>query len=231
MSPRFNSQLISTDRYDGPIKPTESVEYNVWMAILWEDLGKMAEQLGDKSAAKEHYKRARDIEQKIHSLMWDEEDGFYYDLDAASKKRIKVMTPYGFNVMLLKNGDKKRYKRMIEEHLYNPDEFWGDFPVPTVPYNHPGFDEKHMWLGPVWINCNWLIIEGLHRQGFKKESEELAMKTVQMVGSVYNEDERIRTPQIVEWYRSPNGAPLGNDHFSWSCLVNDLIIRFLNDTN
>jgi hypothetical protein len=228
MSPRFTPQLLSDERLDGPIKPTESVEYNVWMVLLWDNLAEMAQILGDRKAAREHTRKARKIEGMIHDMMWNEEDGFYYDLDAATKKQIKVMTPYGFNVMLLKNGPKDHYKRMVEEHLLNPEEFWGEYPVPTVPYNHPDFDPMHMWMGPVWINCNWLVIEGLRRQGFNDIAKELAEKTVHMVGSQYINDERVRSPQIYEWYQSPDGKPLGNEHFSWSCLVNDLILNFLN---
>lgn len=228
MSPRFTSQLINPDRHDGPIRATESVEFNVWLSLLWDDLADMAERLGRSEESARHRKKARSIEQMVRDLMWNEEDGFYYDLDGASNRQIKVMTPYGFTPMLLLDHPKKRSKRLVKDHLYNKAEFWGEYPVPSVPYNHSEFDPEFMWLGPVWINMNWLIIEGLHRSGFKDEARELSLLTVEMVGSRYENGVRVRSPRMHEWYKSPTGEPLGNEHFSWTTLVNDMIIRFIS---
>jgi glycogen debranching enzyme len=38
-----------------------------------------------------------------------------------------------------------------------------------------------MWRGPVWLNTNALLIEGLRRSGFTAPARQLAERTVAMV--------------------------------------------------
>jgi putative isomerase len=86
-----------------------------------------------------------------------------------------------------------------------------------------------MWRGPVWININWLICIALDQNGYSKEARELARKTVELVGPVYKGTQRTRTPRMNEWYNPITGEPLGNENLSWSSIVADLILRFLNE--
>ena len=32
---------------------------------------------------------------------------------------------------------------------------------PSISSKHKSFEEKRYWRGPVWINCNWIIYQGL----------------------------------------------------------------------
>jgi hypothetical protein len=67
------------------------------------------------------------------------------------------------------------------------------------------------------------------RRGTKNIAKEIALKTVKMVGSLYNGDTCIRSPRFNEWFNAINGQAYGNENLSWSCTVADLILRFLND--
>ena len=31
----------------------------------------------------------------------------------------------------------------------------------SIKPNYKKFEEKRYWRGPVWINCNWIIYQGL----------------------------------------------------------------------
>lgn len=227
-SPRFDSLFEEKGRI-GKMRPIQSVEQNTWLCLLHNELAEIAEQSGDKTAAADHRNRAKLLEEKIEKYMWDEKTGFYYDIEVANNRKVMVKTQMGFMAMFLPGVNKDRVKRLVKEHLLNPSEFWAKYPVPSVAMDEPSFTSDDMWRGPVWINVNWLICIALDQNGYSKEARELARKTVELVGPVYNGTQRTRTPRMNEWYNPVTGEPLGNENLSWSSMVADLILRFLNE--
>ena len=226
-SPRFDS-LFSEKGRIGKMKPIQSVEQNTWLCLLHNELAEIAEQSGDKTSAADHRIKAKLLQEKIEKYMWDEKTGFYYDIEVANNQKVMVKTQMGFMAMFLPEVNKDRVKRLVHDHLLNPAEFWAKYPVPSIAMNEPTFTGDDMWRGPVWININWLICVALDQNGYTKEAKELARRTVELVGSKYNGTGRIRTPRMNEWFNPLTGDPLGNENVSWSSLVADLILRFLN---
>jgi len=54
--------------------------------------------------------------------------------------------------------------------------FWCRWPLPSVSLDTPGFNPIDMWRGATWVNANWMVIEGLLRQGFHAEAMRLGAK-------------------------------------------------------
>ena len=228
---RWDSQKLDPDKVIDQLRPTESVDFNVWMSLLWQVLGEMAERLAEPKAAAAHTRRARHTMELVERHMWDERDGFYYDIDGRTHRKIRVKTNYGFMPLLSPHVRPGRAERMVREHVFNPREFWCEYPLPSVSLDCPTFDPVNMFRGPSWVNANWLVIEGLERQGFHREAVQLARKTIELVGPRYRAGRRVRSPQFYEWYHPHTGEPLGNPHYSWSALVIDLIVRFCETMN
>jgi len=222
---RWDSQRLDPDKVIAALRPTESVDSNVWMSLLWQVLGEMAERLGDRRAARAHAGRARRTMELVEERMWDDGDGFYYDIDGRTHAKIRVKTPYNFMPLLSSYARPERLERLVRDHLFNPREFWCRYPLPSVSLDNPTFDPVNMFRGPTWVNANWLVIEGLMRQGYRPEAWRLAAKTLELVGPRYRGRQRIRSPRFWEWYHPHTGAPLGNPQYSWSALVIDLILR------
>jgi len=116
---RWDTQKFNKELVIDSMKPTESVDFNVWAVLLWYDLADMADALGDKKAAEEHRLQGKLLHGKIETFMWDEKDGFYYDIDGTTKEKIRVKTPYGFMPMLLKKTRPERIARLVNEHILN----------------------------------------------------------------------------------------------------------------
>jgi neutral trehalase len=54
-------------------------------------------------------------------------------------------------------------------------------PVPSVAVCDAAHYAKDMWRGPVWVNVNWLIAEGLDRYGFRADAASLRQRTAAAV--------------------------------------------------
>ena len=227
-SPRFDG-LFSEGHHIGVMQPVEGVEQNVWLSLMHHNLSEMATLLGDKTAAKKHASNAITLEAKIEKIFWNEEDGYYYDINTTTRQQIKVKTQFAFLVMGMKNTTKNRIHRLVTDHLLNPKEFWTSFPIPSVAISEPAFTPTIMWRGPVWPNMNWLICLGLEEHGYHDIAKEIAIKTVKMIGPHYEGDVCIRGPRFNEWFDPINGKALGNENIGWSSTVADLILRYLNE--
>ncbi|MFB7615900.1 amylo-alpha-1,6-glucosidase [Kitasatospora sp. NPDC056181] len=99
----------------------------------------------------------------------------------------------------------------LERTLRSP-AYWGERPVPTVAFDDPAFDPDTMWRGPVWLNINHLLVEGLRRSGFPDTADELRDRTLAMVrdaGGLY------------EYWNPLTGAraPRATSGFGWSAAL------------
>ena len=53
----------------------------------------------------------------------------------------------------------------MDRHLRSPAEFWGEFPLPTVPRSDPDYRDNDYWRGRIWAPATYLVAEGLRRDG------------------------------------------------------------------
>ncbi len=225
-SQRWDSQKLDPAKVIDAIRPTESVDMNVWMSLLWQVLGEMANRLGHTRAAAQHDQIARHTMELVEKHMWDERDGFYYDIDGRTHEKIRVKTPYGLMPLLSPLVRPERAERIVAQ-VFDPKVFWCKYPLPSVSLDCPTFNPVDMFRGPTWVNQNWLVIVGLQRQGYHRQAARLARKTIELVGPRYRGGHRIRSPRFWEWYHPHTGEALGNPQYTWSAgLAVDLILRF-----
>jgi hypothetical protein len=111
-------------------------------------------------------------------------------------------------------------RRLVEEHLLNPEQFWLPVPPPSVSADEPSFSMKdhflglrRYWRGPTWVNSAWLVWLGLRRLGYRTEADALAQRIIATVSR-----EGLR-----EYYHPRTGEGMGAHDFAWSSLVCELI--------
>ena len=147
-------------------------------------------------------------------LLWDTETGQYYSRDFVTHNLIKV--PSIATLMPLYSGkvSKERAAELVKL-LKDKKQFGLQYPVPSTPQNTEWFRPHGYWRGPVWINTNWLIIDGLKQYGFKEEAAELTKSTIEL----------IEKSGFYEYFSPLDGTPAGVNNFSWSAaLTIDLLI-------
>ena len=193
-------------------------------------MGRLAKILGKNQEADYWAQQFQRHCQAIDSL-WDEERGYWIVTYRDTLRDDVLTSSILYPVFTDLCRDRTKIKRVIEEHILNPAEFNGHFPIPTVAYNDPRyyhdkppFEEKSpagLWRGNIWMPETWIIVKGLYKYGYEKEAKDIASRLIEMMSnqsaSVGKSQQFAFSP--AEWYNSENGLGQNNRAFSWSSAV------------
>ena len=142
-------------------------------------LAELARLLGREAAAEELEARAEAFGAAL-DLLWDEDRGYYLnyrtDLGRPSERR----SPTLFYPLLAGVASEARAGRLIREHLLNPEEFWGEFVLPSTTRDDPSFPRQRYWKGAIWPPLNFLTYLGLRRAGDHATAAELSARSLDM---------------------------------------------------
>ena len=142
-------------------------------------LAELARLLGREAAAEELGARADAFSEALDAL-WDEDRGYYLnyrtDLGRPSERR----SPTLFYPLLAGTASEARANRLIREHLLNPEEFWGDYVLPSTTRDDPSFPRQRYWKGAIWPPLNFLTYLGLRRAGDRATAAELSARSLDM---------------------------------------------------
>ena len=177
------SGMDNSPRFDQPLG--DAVDFNSYICNDFRYLAKIAEALDKPQDARRWMNMRRDRAEKINRLLWDEDTGFYYDR-LSDGRALKIKTAAGFTPMLAGVCDRRQAERLVAR-LKNPGEFWRAFPVATVSADERTFCDD-MWRGPVWVNYNYIIIEGLREYGYHDLAGRLRQTTLSEVARWYQAD-------------------------------------------
>ena len=156
-----------------------------------EYLAKIATELGRRKEASEIMARGERMKKNIQSL-WSEEDGMFFCKDLKTGNLVKRIDPTNFYPMLCGAATTGQADRMINEHLLNEDEFWGEWVIPCTPRNAPEFKDNTYWRGRIWGPTNFLVYMGLRnydcadvRAALAEKSNRLLMKDWTVRGYIF----------------------------------------------
>ncbi len=139
------------------------VDFNTQQALNCAHMAQLGHILNDKDIEFRYRRQYFSLKTRINQQMWDEEDGFYYDLDK-EQNRVKVKTVASFWTLLTDIPNEIRSSRMIG-HLKDPDGFGTENPFPTVAVSEPTFSENgEGYRGSVFPPYTFMIIKGLEKQ-------------------------------------------------------------------
>lgn len=119
--------------------------------------------------------------------LWDEENGFYYNRRTDTGEFSRRISPTNFYALFSPSVSKSRARRMADEHYYNPEEFYGDWMLPSIARNDPAFPEQDYWRGRVWAPLNFLVYLALVNTGLTDVRKDLSEKSVQLFMKEWNQ--------------------------------------------
>lgn len=189
--------------------PVESPDLNTYLCVQMQSLAIIAEELGMSNDAAMWRRRSKAIVRRMIEDLWDDEAGLFRP--TCDGNPIPVVTPICLLPLWTGELPAEINERLIA-HLTDPEEFWGDFVIPSVARNDPHFEPGVMWRGPVWVNLNYFFIEALKRLGRDDVAATLLEKSLDLVTN---------NKSISEYYNATSGQsqPTAADAFGWTAAL------------
>jgi hypothetical protein len=227
---------------------SEGVDLNSYLVRECKAFARLARMKKDEKLAREYEKKAEERARTIRELLWCEKDGFYYDRKvnkdlplskstwfgsqlngrSANSYKIPVRSVAAFTTLFAEVATPEQAKRMINEYLLNPIEFWSTYPVATLAKSEPGYllfnvnDHGCSWRTTTWIPTNYMVYHGLKFYGYNQIASVVAQRTVELMQKAGNR----------EYYNTETGEGLGLDPFwGWSLLGHFFMLEEILDWN
>ncbi|MEM6332286.1 MAG: trehalase family glycosidase [Planctomycetota bacterium] len=201
----------------------EGVDLNVYLAREFDAFANLLTTLDRADPAAAYRALAKERRDAINQHLWDDEAGFYFDRHEQDDKLRRVFTVAGFLPLWDGIATQAQAKRLIDEHLTNPDAFWLSYPVATWSKLEPDYyqmrrDHECNWRGPCWVPTNYMVFQGLRRYGRTQLAEDLAYRTAEMA---------LREATTREFYNAETGVGQGLSPFwGWSALAYVMPLEF-----
>ena len=110
--------------------------------------------------------------------LYNKKKNNFINLDLKNKKKITIPSITNYFILFADLKDKKINNKIIKnlkKHNSKEKLFFS-----SVKPNHNTFEEKRYWRGPVWINCNWIIYQGLKNKD-KNYAKKVKKQTIDLV--------------------------------------------------
>jgi putative isomerase len=197
----------------------EGVDLNCYLVREGEALASLADLLGRAEDATEIRADLAELRAAIQKWLWNEELGMFLDYHATQDRPIPVKYVGTFAPLWAGAATPEQARRLVEEHLTNPREFWRPFPLPALAASEPGYSEGYIpgestgcctWRANTWMPTNYMTFHGLRAYGYTDLAAELAQRSFTLF-------ERGR---FCEYYTAESGIGTGLRPFwGWSALA------------
>lgn len=188
----------------------KDVPFNAIIVENLKILSKIAEKLDKSDDAAYFMEEVAQIVSAMRKFMLA--DGLFYSTYGEDYRKIKVKTWAIFAPLFAKILTPGEAKKLVSDHLLAKDEFWTNFPVPSVSLDEPSFDDSGFWRGPAWMAVNWFIYKGLKNYGFSDIAAQIKQSSLKL----------LQKSGFREYFNPITGEGLGANNFTWGGLVVDM---------
>jgi putative isomerase len=115
------------------------------------------------------------------AALWDEGAGIFLNRRTDTYEFSSRLSPTNFYPLLGRAATQQQAERMIAEHFYNPDEFWGTWIMPSIARNDPAYPEQTYWRGRIWAPMNFLVYLALRHYDLPGARRDLAQKSLRLL--------------------------------------------------
>jgi hypothetical protein len=179
----LESGLDNSPMYDGTFYNTQThvLEFaDVGLMSMYiadcDALAAMAEVLQKTEDAKELRDRSTRYRNKLATL-WDDKAGMFLSKDLHTGESSTRLSPTNFYPLPAKAATPEQGRIMVQRHLLNPKEFWGNWVIPSIEIDDPAFHDQDYWRGRIWGPMNYLVYLGLENYDDADTRREFAQKS------------------------------------------------------
>jgi putative isomerase len=179
-------------------------------------LAQIAAVLDKLAESKELRDRGARYRAKLQTI-WSDKAGIFLNKDLSTGEFNMRLSPTNFYPLLATAATPEQARRMVHEHLLNPNEFWGKWVIPSIERCDPAFAGQIYWAGPIWGPMNYLVYLGLRNYNFPDVQGELANKSSDLFFQDWTAKGRVD-----ENYNTITGSsPAANTHafYDWGALL------------
>jgi len=224
-------------------KQPKSSGFLLFNCLMYSDyisIAEISKQLG-KNDEKEYLDKAEKLKQAIQNECYDPIDGYFYSVDLSLRPvdsnewlhsghprfwhslPIKIKSCVGVFPLYFGLATEEQAKRVIANYL-DTKSLYSDYGIRSLGKNEKMYgiyrsNNPSCWLGPVWINFNYFLWEGLKKYGYPELADKLAIQTITMMGKGLEKD-----GGFYEYYDPENGEGVhGCGMHGWNFLVLKMI--------
>jgi hypothetical protein len=204
---RFRDNGYRAERlYDISPFRVADIGFNAILQRANQDLRALLVATGDVAGAAEVATMEQEAAAAIEQC-WDEADGLFYGVDTRSGAVIRKPGIGGLLPLFADASVAARHPRLIRRLAS-----WLTavaYAVPSFEPARPEFDARRYWRGPVWLIVNWMLIDGLGRNGCFDLAARIRHDSMALV----------ERSGFAEYFNPLTGEPLGGSGFSWTAAM------------
>lgn len=214
MSPRFD---------DEDIHDLLPIDLNCNLYQYENDFEMFALELGNKEEAREWFERSERRKKAINDLMWNKEDGLFYDYNFKTGGQKKIKSLAGYQAMFTELASQEQAEKM--KNNLKIFETQGGLAACDRDY---GYQDRQWNYPVVWAPLQYICYEGMKKYGYAAEAEKINKDFVKLVYENWG-----KTGKIWEKYngREESGEKVPFDRyppqsgFGWTNAVAEVFIK------
>ncbi len=163
-----------TNRFDRRCLDFLPVDLNALLYRYERDFETVARMRKDYHGAEGWARRAQKRARAMSSLMWNEDEGLFFDYDFRNNEQGKIPSLAAFYPLWAGSASRRQAARLVEQ--LPRFEFSGGLTATAMaPDSHP--NPPQQWTYPNgWAPLQVIVSEGLERYGYRTEARRIARK-------------------------------------------------------
>jgi putative isomerase len=144
----------------------------------------------------------------IQDYFFDDTAGYFFD-KTLSHRFVKVYGPEGWTPLWTGLASPDQVSQVVKI-MQDTTKFSTYIPFPTVARDHPEFNPRGYWRGPIWLDQVYFAISALRKNNYHQEADAYTRQVFDRLEGLKGD------APIHENYDVNTGERLKASHFSWS---------------